>query len=63
MIRKPTNAHKCIIHTVYLLRVSATHVANFREVHYKGYKNITISMYVSSVMHLSEDGHMSGRNM
>jgi hypothetical protein len=27
---------KYIIHTVYILHVSATHVAVFREVHYKG---------------------------
>jgi hypothetical protein len=34
---------KYIIHTVYLLHVSATHVAIFREVHYKEYihRNIT----------------------
>jgi hypothetical protein len=33
MILKPTNAQ----HAVYLVHVSATHVAIFREVHYKEY--------------------------
>jgi hypothetical protein len=43
MIPKPTNARqcvKCITHTVYLLHVSATDVAVFRVVHYKGYIEI-----------------------
>jgi hypothetical protein len=29
--------HISVLHTVYLLHVSATHVAIFREVRYKGY--------------------------
>jgi hypothetical protein len=34
---------KCIMHSVYLLHVSATHVAIFREVHYREYihRNVT----------------------
>jgi hypothetical protein len=37
------SVRKCIIHTVHLLHVSATHVAIFKEVHYKEYihRNIT----------------------
>jgi hypothetical protein len=33
----------CSIHTVNLLRVSATYVAIFREVHYKEYKQRNIT--------------------
>jgi hypothetical protein len=77
---------KYIIHTIYILHVSATNVAIIREMHYKEYmhRNITevfgtnaqslifyicavvpktsviFLMYVFFVMHLPEDGHMSG---
>jgi len=39
----PICVSECIIHTVYLLHVSVTHMAIFTEVHYKGYihRNIT----------------------
>jgi len=39
----PLSVWECIIHTVYLLHVLFTHMAIFREVHYKGYihQNIT----------------------
>jgi hypothetical protein len=40
---KCTSVWKCIIHTIYLLHVSATHVAISSEVHYKEcvYRNFT----------------------
>jgi hypothetical protein len=41
-----------IIHSPYSLHISTSHVAIFREL-----------QYLSFVLHLAADGHMSGRNM
>jgi hypothetical protein len=61
---------KCIVHAVYIPHISATHVAIFREIKFNilylcisSINCCNISMYVFFVIHLSEDGHMSGRNM
>ena len=49
------SAQKYVRHTVYLLRVSASYVAIFREW-------ITSDRYIE-ILHIPEDGHMSDRNM
>jgi hypothetical protein len=40
---------KYIIHNVYLLHVSATHVANFRDVYYKRQVNSNITEVILSM--------------
>ena len=64
-------ALKCSIHTAYVLHVSAIYMAIFREVHYKVlfwtssilYICIASKTSVIFVMHLLEDGHISGRDL
>ena len=38
-----TSERKYIIHILYILHVSATHVAIFRDVHYNGYVHADIT--------------------
>jgi hypothetical protein len=40
---------KCVIHTVYLLHVSATHVAIFREVHDRKYMYLTLTEFMEAM--------------
>jgi hypothetical protein len=54
---------KCIKYTVYLLHVSATHVAIFRDVLYKEYIHRNITYEIFFLMHLYKDDHMSDWNM
>ena len=56
LISKPTNARKCMkvyyTHTVYLLHVSATHVAIFREVQCKGQIHQNIAEVFLTITHI-----------